>query len=45
MHDDDKALLDKWRAKRSNRFLTLATAKELEKLDRQFAHLGNKEST
>lgn len=42
MHNDDKALLDKWRAQRGNRFLTLATAKELEKLSRQFGHLEPK---
>jgi hypothetical protein len=42
--DEDKRVLDKWRAKRANRFLTLTTAKELERIDKQFAHL-NKEST
>lgn len=44
MLDEDKRLLYKWRAKRGNKFLTLSTAKELERLDQQFAHL-NKEST
>ena len=40
MHDDDKAVLEKWRALRGNKFLTLTTAKELEKTERQFQHLA-----
>lgn len=33
MHDDDKALLMKWRRYRRNSFLTLAAARELERTD------------
>lgn len=44
MLDEDKAVLDKWRALRQNAFLTLSTARELERADNQFVHL-DKEST
>jgi hypothetical protein len=37
--DNDNRILDKWRAKRGNKFLTLATAKDLEKMHKQYAHL------
>jgi hypothetical protein len=38
----DAELLAKWRQRRDNRFLTLATARELEKLERRFRHLKPK---
>jgi hypothetical protein len=37
----DEALLAKWRARRGD--VTLATAKELEKLERRYAHLAKRQ--
>jgi hypothetical protein len=36
----DEELLAKWRARRGH--VTLATAKELEKLERRFAHMSKR---
>jgi hypothetical protein len=40
--DGNEALLTKWRERRGSQFLTLAMARELEKLEGRFGHLGER---